>query len=66
MTPERFRRIEELYQAARERTPEERAALLDRTNPDLRREVESLLAERNGGEFLEQPAIESAPEPLEH
>jgi tetratricopeptide (TPR) repeat protein len=32
----------------------------------LRREVESLLAQRSGGEFLERPAIENAPEPPEN
>jgi hypothetical protein len=34
MTPERFRRIEELYHAVREGTPDARAALLARTDPD--------------------------------
>ncbi|HWF37468.1 MAG TPA: hypothetical protein VG322_03050 [Candidatus Acidoferrales bacterium] len=65
MTPERFREIEELYHAAREGTAEESAALLARTDPELRREVESLLAERSGGEFLDRPAIRNAPELLE-
>ena len=49
MTPERFRQIEELYHAARESTAEERAVLLAQTDPELRREVESLLAQRPGG-----------------
>ena len=44
MSPERFRRIEELYHAAREGTAEERAALLAQTDPELRREVELLLS----------------------
>lgn len=48
MSPERFRRIEELYHAAREGTPEQRAALLDQTDPELRREVELLLSESCG------------------
>src|SRR5579863_1699761 len=61
MSPERFWRIEELYHAAREGTAEERAALLARADPELRREVESLLTESVGGEFLEQPAIAHAP-----
>jgi len=52
MTPERFRQIEELYHAAREGTPEERSALLARTDPGLRREVEALLSQ-------EEPAGES-------
>ena len=65
MTPERFQQIEELYHAAREGTAEERAALLAQTDPELRREVESLLAQRTGGEFLDRPAIQNAPELLE-
>ena len=65
MTPERFQQIEELYHAARETTAEERAALLAQTDPELRREIESLLAQRAGGEFLDRPAIQNAPELLE-
>ena len=65
MSPDRFKRIEELYYAARGRPPEERAALLEQTDPELRREIESLLAERSRGEFLDQPAFENAPELLE-
>src|SRR5215472_14722602 len=61
MNPERLRQIEELYHAAREGTPEERAALLAQADPELRREVESLLSERAGGEFLDRPAILNAP-----
>jgi len=64
MTPEYFQQIEELYHAAREKSAEERAALLSQVDPELRREVESLLAQRSGGEFLEQPAIQNAPELL--
>src|SRR5438445_419845 len=64
MTPERFKQIEELYHAARQRTAEERAALLVQTDPELRREVESLLAQRAGGEFLDRPAVQNAPELL--
>ena len=62
MSPERFRRIEELYHAAREGTAEERAALLAQADPELRSELESLLTEPAGGEFLEQPAIAHAPD----
>src|SRR5438876_1901398 len=65
MTPERFQQIEELYHAARETTAEERAALLAQTDPELRREIESLLAQRTGGGFLDRPAIQNAPELLE-
>src|SRR5215469_5570068 len=62
MTPERFQQIEELYHAARERTGEERAALLAQADPELRREVESLLAQPDSGKFLNRPALEHAME----
>jgi hypothetical protein len=62
MTPERFREIEQLYHAVCEGSDEERAALLARTDPELRSEVESLLSPRTGGEFLDRPAIQNAPE----
>ena len=44
-SPERWRLLEELYQTAIHRTPDERAAFLKEACPDedLRREVESLL-----------------------
>ena len=60
MTPEHFQQIEKLYQAVCEATAEERAALLAQTDPELRRELESLLARRTGGEFLDRPAIHNA------
>ena len=65
MTRERFQQIEELYHAARERTAEERAALLAQVDPELRREVESLLARRTGGENLERPAVPNTPQLLD-
>ena len=65
MTPERFRQIEELYHAAREGTADARAALMAQADPELRREVESLLIETPGGEFLDRPAIQNAPQLLE-
>src|SRR6202795_452080 len=65
MNPERIQLIEELYHAARERTAEERAALLARTDPELRREVELLLAQPTSGDFLDRPAIQNAPELLQ-
>jgi len=61
MTPERLRQIEELYHAVREAPVIERAALLARTDPELRRELESLFTERAGHEFLDSPAIRNAP-----
>ena len=62
MSPERLRWIEKLYHAVREAAPGERTALLARTDPEMRREVESLFMERTGGEFLERPAIDNASE----
>lgn len=56
MTPERLRQIEELYHAVRERTAAEREALLDQADPELRCEVESLLAQPTGSEFMERLA----------
>lgn len=44
MSPQRWREIEELYHAALDRDPPARAAFLERADPELRREVESLLA----------------------
>jgi serine/threonine protein kinase len=62
MPAERSQRIEQLYHAARERDPNQRAAFLDQAcagDEGLRREVESLLAEDDGVEsFLETPALE--------
>ncbi|MBS0383280.1 MAG: protein kinase [Proteobacteria bacterium] len=56
MTPECLRQIEELYHAAREGTAEERVVLLERADPELRREVESLLAQPAGSVLLERLA----------
>jgi Tol biopolymer transport system component/tRNA A-37 threonylcarbamoyl transferase component Bud32 len=65
MSPELFRQIEELYHSAREATADARAALLGQADPEVRREVELLLRHRNGGEFLNRPAILNAPQMLE-
>src|SRR5215471_16178207 len=65
MTPEHFQQIEKLYQAVCEGTAEQRAALLARADPELRRELESLLAQRTGGEFLDRPGSQNAPQLLE-
>lgn len=65
MTPEHFRQIEELYHAAHEGTAEERAGLLAQADPELRREVESLLIDAAGLESLDRPAIQNAPQLLE-
>jgi serine/threonine protein kinase len=59
MTPERWRQTEELYHLARERGP----SALSGTDPDLRRDVEELLAEDADGKILDQRAAELLPEP---
>jgi len=64
MTAARFGQIQELYHAAREASSEERAVLLARADPELRAEVESLLAQCIDGAFLDRPALENAPELL--
>src|SRR6266702_2316771 len=51
MTPDRLEQIEELYHSAREASADERATLLGEVDPDLRREVESLLA-RQGDRLI--------------
>ncbi len=55
-SPERWRLLEELYRAAVERAPVERAAFLQEACPDkdLRREVESLLRFEHKGDTLMQ------------
>src|ERR1700681_4286390 len=64
MTAERYQRLKEVFQEARERGPGERPVLLDRAcadDPELRSHVEALLAsDENIGEFLGTPAIDLA------
>jgi tetratricopeptide (TPR) repeat protein len=48
MTPEHFRQLEELYHAARDATTEERAALLAKADPELRRRARPRNAWRGG------------------
>jgi serine/threonine protein kinase len=67
MTPERLRQIQELYLSARDRDPGTRPEFLAQAcgeDEDLRREVETLLAE-GGGEVLDRPALEIAAELLD-
>jgi eukaryotic-like serine/threonine-protein kinase len=65
MTPERWKRIEELYHAAYARPPGERAAFLLEACPDdqpLRREVELLLTQPVSHDgLLAQPALAMPP-----
>src|SRR5688572_29639479 len=64
MTPERWRRIEELFQEARARPPADRGAFLLAACPDdqaLRRNVESLLDDSSSDDgFLDAPAFAMA------
>jgi Tol biopolymer transport system component len=61
MTPERWQEVKKVLAGALERTPEERRVYLDQacTEPELRREVESLIAAHEQGDnsFMEQPAL---------
>jgi Tol biopolymer transport system component/tRNA A-37 threonylcarbamoyl transferase component Bud32 len=52
MTPERWRQVEDLYRAARD--PAKRAGVLAAADPELRREVEALLAQNEGGSTVTQ------------
>ena len=65
MTPQQFRQIEELYHAIEERPAEERAALLAEADPEVRRQVESLLAQSSGEMLLDGHAVEAAAPLLE-
>jgi serine/threonine-protein kinase len=68
--PERWQQIEQLYHAALEQDVTRRAAFLQQAcagDDALRREVESLLAQVEGGDsFLEAPALEMAAKHLAH
>ena len=64
MKPELWQKIEDLYHAACERKPQERASFLDAACGEdevLRREIDSLLAYESRAEgFIESPALEVA------
>src|SRR5580692_5965250 len=66
MTPERWGRLEELYQAARALPPSERTALLEQADPELRATVVSLLAQEEDDTFLDRPAWEGRESLLKH
>ena len=69
MSPERWRRIEEVYHSAQEQAPDQRAAFLAEAcggDDELRREVESLLRHGDSPEALvDRPAWEAAGELLD-
>ncbi|MFN2531934.1 MAG: protein kinase [Pyrinomonadaceae bacterium] len=62
MTPERYRQIDQIFQAALGLKPEERAGYLDEAcsgDELLRQEIESLITSDQGGlSFINQPAFE--------
>src|SRR5438046_1571698 len=62
ITPERWQRISELFEAALEREPQDRLAFLAEVCSDddaLRAEVEFLLSEhRQAGSFIADPALD--------
>lgn len=64
MKPERWARIEQIYHAALEREPSERAAFLDEAcagDETLRRQVAALLVcDDQAVSFIEAPAVEVA------
>ena len=66
MSPERWKKIEELFQAAGAQPVAQRAAFLDRAcpdNPELRGEVESLLRTADSTDsFLEGPPLPPRPD----
>src|SRR5215472_11902119 len=68
MTSERWQQVNDLFQLAAERTPEERTTFLQTAcqgDEGLRREVESLIASFERAEnFIESPAFEVVPELL--
>ena len=66
MNPGRPLQIEELYHAALELSPEARASLLERADPDVRQEVESLLDQDGPDALLARSALEMAVELLGH
>jgi serine/threonine protein kinase/Tol biopolymer transport system component len=64
MTPQRYKKINELFRSALEQAPDQRAAFLDREcggDVELRREVESLIStHEQTGSFIDSPAFEAA------
>ena len=65
MTAERYRQLKPILEAALDRGPAERAALLDQAcagDPELRQESESLLLHlEQAGDFLETPVVAEDP-----
>src|SRR5262245_22808836 len=68
MTPERFERVQELYTRAAELSGPRRTLFLNEScggDSDLRRDVESLLAqEQSARSFMEEPAVKAVAKTL--
>src|SRR5215471_12689235 len=68
MTPERWQKVKQIFQAAIEREPAQRSAYLSAVcagEDSLRQEVESLIAaHEKTGKFIDSPAYEAAAEVL--
>ncbi len=62
MTPERWHQVEALYQAVLEASGQERAALLAKADPQVRSDVEEILAEGSRESTLDRPAWEGVPD----
>ncbi|HTA70297.1 MAG TPA: protein kinase [Bryobacteraceae bacterium] len=62
MTPEQRRQIEKLYLAAIDLNEDERAVLLSQAGPEIRREVEAMLAQPTRSNLRDRPAWEGEPE----
>src|SRR5262245_45821042 len=62
MTPERWQKVDKLFEQALEKEPDRRGSFLDEAcagDEELRREVESLLVyENKGQQLLERPALQ--------
>src|SRR5712671_5123366 len=66
MTPERWRRIEDLFPVAVAQPTAARSAFLEQAcanDPDLKREIEALIVQESAG-LLEEPPIALAAPPM--
>ena len=68
MTPERWQQVDKLFEQALETEPSRRSSFLDEAcagDPELRREVESLLAyDGQAQQLLDRPALQMTAEKL--
>jgi serine/threonine protein kinase len=62
MAPERWRKIEQLYLAAVDLSGEERANLLAQASPDVRQNVEAMLAQPGGSKLIDVSAWANDPD----